>query len=118
MAIRNNSAVMDNVKNNASFITWTGLLNGDQGDSLEIPGGPDKTVTIQGTFGVGGSCTIEGSNDGTTWFPCTDLQANAITKTSAAMEMIVENPRYIRPNVTAGDGTTNLSVLICAKYRR
>lgn len=116
MPTRNNTAVSDHVQNRASYITWTGLLNGDDGDGIQIAGAPDKTVTITGTFGVGGSCTIQGSNDGVTWLTLTDAQANNITKTSASIEVILESPRFIRPIVTAGDGATSLTVIICAKY--
>jgi len=108
----------DHINNRSSYITWTPLANGDDGSPLQLAGAPDKTVTIQGTFGVGGSVTIQGSNDGAVWFPLTDMQANAITKTTAAIEMIVESPRYIRPIVTAGDGTTAITVIICAKYSK
>ncbi len=112
------TAVSDNVRNLSSYITWTPLLNGDVGDAFELSGAPDKTVTITGTFGSGGSVTLQGSNDGTNWFALTDPQANAITKTAAAMEAVLENPRYIRPNVTAGDGTTSLTVILAVKYMR
>lgn len=118
MATRNNTGFSDQVKNQSSYITWSGLLNGDDGDAIEIAGAPDKTVTITGTFGVGGTCSIQGSNNGTTWLVLTDPQGNAITKTADSIEVILESPRFIRPIVTAGDGTTNLTVIICAKYSR
>jgi hypothetical protein len=87
---------------------WTGLLNGDDGTPVEFFDLPEKTVSITGTFGSGGTIVIEGSNDGTNYFTLTDLQSTAISKTAAALEAIAENPRYIRPRVTAGDGTTAL----------
>jgi hypothetical protein len=71
-------------------------------------------VQIGGTFGAGGSVTLQGSNDGTNWVAVTDPQGTAVTKTAAAMEVIEECPRYICPNVTAGDGTISLVVTICA----
>lgn len=98
---------------------WSGLLNTDDGAPAQLAGYADKTVTIHGAFGVGGSVTIEGSNDNSNWFPCTDPQGNAITKTAGAIEAIAEGPRYLRPRVTAGDGTTNLRVMIVARgWRR
>lgn len=69
-------------------------------------------------FGTGGSVTLEGSNDGVTFFPLTDPQGNAITKTAAALEVIEEVPRYIRPNCTAGDGTTDISVILWGRRNR
>jgi len=99
----------------ACVIGWSGLLNGDTGAAVELVDYADKTCTVTGTFGSGGSITLEGSNNGTNWFALTDAQTSAVTKTSAGMELIVENPRYIRPSVTAGDGTTNLAVQICCR---
>ena len=99
----------------ACIIGWSGLLNGDTGVMAELVDYADRTATITGTFGVGGSITLQGSNDGVVWFALTDPQANAITKTAAAMELIVETPRYIRPSVTAGDGTTSLAVQILCR---
>lgn len=99
----------------ACIIGWTGLLNGDTGAAVEMVDYADKTVTITGTFGVGGTIAIQGSNNGTDWFSVTDPQGNAMSKTSAAMEIVIEGPRYIRPSVTAGDGTTSLAVQMCCR---
>lgn len=89
--------------------TWTALANGDTGQPFSAPDyGGDATVTFEGTFGTGGSITLQGSNDGTNYYALTDPQGNAITKTAAGMETIEEAPLYMRPSVTAGDGTTAL----------
>jgi len=107
---------------NVARVTWTGLLNGDTGAPVAMPEFPDRTVHITGTFGVGGSVTVEGSNDLETETPTytaiTDPQANALTKTAAAIEAVLEAPYLIRPNVTAGDGTTSLVVkMLCRRPR-
>lgn len=103
----------------AILIGWTGLDSDDSGSPAEVLDYPDKTVTITGTFGTGGSITMQGSNDNSNWFSLTDPQGNAITKTAAAMELISECPRYIRPLVTAGDGTTSLAVqVLCLRATR
>lgn len=101
--------------------TWT-LANGDTGVAVKTANFPDKCVQVDGTFGVGGSVTLRGSNkespsDATAgdWFTLTDPQANALTKTAAAGEQILENPLWISPIVTAGDGTTSLNVRLVAK---
>lgn len=102
--------------------TWTPLLNGDQGTSLSAPNLPDKTIQVKGTFGVGGSVQIEGSNDGgTTWHILNDTRGEttgALTFTAADTRQLLENPELIRPNVTAGDGTTSLTVLIVSSSTR
>lgn len=122
MAIVPITPTKPNDTTNARFIMWPNMANGDTGQPLEIQRYPDKTVHIYGTFGAGGSVTIQGSNDprvisdpsNAVWTTLTDPQANALTKTSAAIEVILESPRYIRPSVTAGDGTTSITVVICA----
>jgi len=94
--------------------TWQGLANGDTGRPVRVSHMADKTVTVEGTFGAGGSISIEGSMDAITWAVLTDPQGNEITLTTEGVEAITENTRFVRPNVTAGDGTTDLTVRIGA----
>lgn len=95
-----------------SKTSWA-LFNGDQGLPQSGPRLSDKTVQVTGTFGAGGSVQIEGSNDGgATWHILNDPQGTPLTFTAAKTETILENPQLIRPNVTAGDGTTLLNVLL------
>ncbi|KKK57679.1 hypothetical protein LCGC14_3052050 [marine sediment metagenome] len=99
---------------------WETLLNGDTGGPLDPDGGgstfADKTVHVKGTFGVGGNVIIEGSNDGVTWVTLTDPQGTALnTITTETLEAILENPLYIRPRVSAGDGTTDLDVILAGR---
>lgn len=103
----------------AAIIGWTGLLNGDTGAAVEMVDFADKTVTFTGTFGAGGTIKLQGSNDNSNWFDMTDGQGNAISKTAAGMELVAEGPRYIRPSVTAGDGTTSLAAqVLCRRTGR
>jgi len=94
---------------------WVGLNQTDaQGAPLSISGLTDRSVSITGTFG-GATVVIEGSNDGTNYFTLNDLQASAISKTSAALEGIAEIAKFIRPRISAGaSGTTNVNVHIVA----
>ena len=92
----------------AQLITWSGLLNGDDGGPVDWVDFADRCVQVTGTFGTGGSLTIQGSNDGVVWSTLADPQGNALTVTSAKIEQVLELPRYVRPIVTAGDGSTNL----------
>lgn len=107
---------------NCMRVTWTGLQNGDTGLPVTIGEYPDRTMQVTGTFGAGGSVSLEGSNDQTTETPTyvvlTDPQGNAITKTAAGLETCEEAPLIVRPNCTAGDGTTSLTVrLLCRRPR-
>lgn len=102
-------------KNTAIAIQWTGLLNGDDGGPMQMVDFADRSVQVSGTFGTGGSVSIEGSNDGTNYFVLSNPQGTALTLTAAGIKQVLELPRYLRPRVTAGDGTTNLTVTVCAR---
>jgi hypothetical protein len=95
--------------------TWPNMPNGEDGQPLEIANMADRSVQVHGTFGAGGSLRIEGSLDGDNFFVLTDPQGNALDITTAKIEAISELARFIRPRVTAGDGTTNLTVTILFK---
>lgn len=97
---------------------WTGLLNGDDGAAQLNGSLPDKTVHVKGTFGTGGTIIIEGSNDGSTWKTLTDPQGTALSFTAEGMEAVQESPAYMRPRVTAGDGTTDLTCILIERAGR
>ncbi|MBR0660218.1 hypothetical protein [Neoroseomonas oryzicola] len=92
----------------AVAVSWAGLLNGDDGAPFEMPSGRQPSVHFAGTFGAGGAIVFEGSNDGTNYVTLNDTGGTTISKTSAALVAVREVPRYVRPRVTAGDGTTTL----------
>ena len=98
---------------NVQIVTWTGLTTDDTGQPWRRNDYTDKCVTITGDFGSGATVTMQGSNDGTNWFSLTDPQANAIAKTAAAMEQILENPVWIRPSVSGGT-SPDLDIIISA----
>jgi len=95
-------------------LTWLALPNAGNGVYADSGRYSDKTVQVTGTFGSAGSVTIKGSNDATNWVTMNDTDNNALTFTSAGGKLCRENYRYIRPEVTAGDGTTSLNVYISA----
>ena len=109
------NATGTNIGIGVRLYSWTPLANGDNGNSLEAAATSDKTVQVVGTFGAGGTCVVQGSNDGTNWATLTDPDGTNLSFTASGLELVRENPRYIRPNVTAGDGTTSLTVHITAK---
>lgn len=79
----------------------------------------DRSVQVLGTFGAGGNLRIQGSNDdGTTYAVLTDPQGNALNIAAAKVEAITEVPLWTRPFVTAGDGTTDLDVVIVCRRAR
>lgn len=69
----------------------------------------DRSIHVTGTFG-GGTVKLYGSNDGTNWVALSNPQGDELSFTSAGLEAVLELTQYVRPTVTAGDGTTNLTV--------
>lgn len=102
------------VDNNQRAVTlnWAGLLQSslDTGAPFEGPDYADRSVQLSGTLGAAGACTIEGSNDGVNYATLTDPQGVDIVLVALKIEQIEEITRFIRPRITAGDGTTNLTV--------
>lgn len=99
-------------------ITWTGILNGDTGSWFDTEDFADRTFQVSGTFGAGGSVTMQGSNDAsapTNVFTLTDQAGAALTFTAAGGKVALEAPRWVRPTCTAGDGTTSLTVQAIAR---
>lgn len=93
------------------MFTWTPLTTtNSDGSQVEMTPWADRCVQVSGTFGTGGTVVIQGSNDGTTWATLNQAQGSAASFTADSIKQIVETPRYVRPNVTAGDGTTSLTV--------
>lgn len=100
---------------NAFVATWPDMANGDVGAEIEVTPYTDKSVQVHGTFGVGGSLTVEGSNDGVNWAVLTDPQGNDLRITSAKIEFVSEATRFLRPRVDNGDGTTALTAVFFLK---
>src|SRR5687768_11534989 len=96
-------------------VTWSSLTTtNDVGEGIELQTFMDRTVQLKGTLGTGGAVTMQGSNDGgTTWGSLTDPQGNALVLDAVGeLEAITELPELIRPKVTAGDGSTDLTVIV------
>ena len=105
-------------KGDIMIVTWPAMANGDTGQPLHIPHTADKTVQVLGTFGAGGTAVIKGSNhlktEVQTYATLHKVDLSALSYTVAGIDVIIENPNLIRPEVT-GDGTTSLDVIICLK---
>ena len=86
--------------------TWTLTTADHTGEAMETPGTSDRTVTATGTWG-GATFIMEGSNDNAVFLPLTDNGNTAISMTTNGIEVILQNPRYIRPRLSAvGAGAT------------
>lgn len=92
------------------FPTWSNIPETTVGSGWQMrPDYRTAFFTATGTFGSGGSVQLEGSNDGVNWFK---LSPAALTAAGSFAALgVTEVPKYIRPNVTAGDGTTSITVI-------
>lgn len=99
-------------------VQWTPMANGDVGlpPAINTAVYGDVAYQVAGTFGTGGSVAVEGSCDGTNYAALRDPQGTTIAMTAASIKQVLENVLITRPHVTAGDGTTALTVT--AFYRR
>lgn len=94
---------------------WTGLLNGDFGDAVTEAMLPIHEVSCAGTFGAGGNVNLQGSNDGVAWSTMKDQGGTTLALGAAVTRLCQDNPLYIRPQVSAGDGTTSLTVTLISQ---
>lgn len=92
-------------------VKYETMLKDDAGSAIAWVQWADRSVQVIGTFGTGGTLTVEGSNDGgTTWAALTDPQGNSLAIQTAKIEAITEICELVRPRVTAGDVNTDLDV--------
>lgn len=94
--------------------TWTPMTfsGSDVGSPISLAEYSDKTFQVFGTLGAGGTMTIEGSNDGVNWASLSNRQGTAMAFTTLSLNTSQDRPAYVRPRVTAGDGTTSLTVVV------
>lgn len=104
--------------NSVQIWTWAIMANGDAGSPINFTQWADRSVQVTGTFGASGNLRWEGSNDGTNYAPLTDPQGNALDFTAAKIEQVEEITFWARPRVTAGDGTTSVTVTLCARRQQ
>jgi hypothetical protein len=107
--------VPDSLNHQCVIVTWPAMPVGESGQAIELANFADRSVQVVGEFGIGGSVRIEGSINGTDYAPLTDPQGNNLDIASAKIEAITELVRYIRPAVTAGDGSTSITVTMLIK---
>ena len=120
--------VRDDARRRMVGFKWTGLAYdsggvGTVGAPVQWAPGVNRCVQVAGTFGTGGHIKMQGSNlespssveaAGTLhdWALLSDPQGNAIDLTANGIKEVTETPLWVRPVVTAGDGTTALDVYV------
>lgn len=95
--------------------TWGPMANGDVGSPVSFVEWADRSVQVTGTFGAGGNMRWQGSNDAVNFSVLTDPQGNALDLTAAKIKAVTELTTKAQPSITAGDGTTALTVTLIAR---
>lgn len=95
-----------------SSTRWTLLANGDDGSPSSFLGSGERVIQFTGTFGTGGTVIVEGSIDGTNWFQLRDPSSTLISLTAPGLRSVLETVPFVRPRVTAGDGTTSITAIL------
>ena len=94
------------ISRGAHIWEWLAMANADAPDALGDGDGAvafaDKTVQFDSAAWGGATATLEGSNDGTSWFGLSDPQGAAISMTVNGLVAVLENPRYIKPVLSGG----------------
>lgn len=96
--------------NTVVIYTWAHMANTDAGVPVMGPGWADRSFQIEGTFGVGGTVLVEGSNDGVNYRTLNDPFGNALSLTSAGVHELTQIALWMRPRVSGGDITTDLTI--------
>jgi hypothetical protein len=84
-------------------ITWTPLTEADTATAVSFAASADRSVQVTGAFGAA-TVILEGSNDGTTFFPLNDPFGTAISFTAAGGAGVAEATRFVRPSASGGTG--------------
>jgi hypothetical protein len=92
----------------AVVYTWQ-LTAGQTGAPVSLVDFADRAVQVGGTFGIGGSVTVEGSIDGLSYNTLSTPAGDPTVFASPKIASIVEVTRMIRP-VAIGDGSTFMTV--------
>jgi hypothetical protein len=101
----------------AILYTWTLTAADNVGAAIEAHEFGDRTMQVTGTFDSA-TIVMEGANVAT-YTTLTDPQGNALSKTAAAIEAILEVPRYTRPSSSGGAGSQSVVVtMLCRRTRR
>lgn len=98
--------IVEQVSPESVTVTWPNLANGDTGLPMSIPGYRVQLAYLSGIQGIGGQVTtqVSVSVDNPEWLD------QSIGNTVPGLMGTEFVPGLIRPNITVGDGSTNLTV--------
>ncbi len=116
MTVRDVTVVVNEDK--TVTVQWTGLEDNDTGAPVYLARYADKTVQVTGNFSGSAVMSLQGSNLGTpSWGAVNDAQGVVIAPSTNECMVVGGSPLQIRPNITTGNASTDLTVTIVAVVR-
>jgi hypothetical protein len=101
--------------NHKSFVArWPNAVLGDSFAALDFSQYTDKSVQVSGAFDAA-TCVLEGSNNGTDYFPLHDYQGATLSFGAGGLKPVAEACRFVRPLLTGGGALTSLTVSLFLK---
>lgn len=96
---------------------WTPVTESDTCTAVDDPGSADVSVQFAGGSFGGGSCALQGSNDGTNYVTLKAIDGTDIDPTAAGFFTLRDNVRYIKPGVPSGT-SVSLTITVLSKTVR
>ncbi len=97
------------------LISWNLTTADHTGAPIDGTSWADRSVMFQSVAWGGATAAVEGSNDKSVYIALSDVQGTAISKTSNALESIVELTRYVQPRLTTVGTAAAVTVSIVAR---
>jgi hypothetical protein len=88
---------------------------GDDGAPLQVDEFHHITIHGFGAFDGSANLNILGSNEGNNFAVTKKHDVGSMILTANSIEKLLTEPRYIKPSVTSGNGSTNLSCWVCLR---
>lgn len=92
----------------SKLFTWSALASAsaDAGNAVDVLGYSSLLITSQLTSGTAVAVRLQGSHDGTNWFPLTSDTTPAGTTALSTVTQIslTAFPRYVRPSYASAGG--------------
>ena len=83
---------------------WNNMGDDDEGLPVLVSERADGSIHVLGTF-AGATVTLQGSNDGTNWFPLNDALGNPLDFTVTGLRGILERAWKVRLVTSGGGGS-------------
>jgi hypothetical protein len=93
----------------ARIYKWEGLLIGDDGAALQVDEFHHITIHGFGSFSGGAGLNILGSNSGANFAVTKKHDVGSMILTADSIETLLTEPRFIKPSITSGNGSTNIN---------